>query len=233
MLTILKYSDRYITLRPYNTEIERDLLLYTSDKYDLDIVLKLLKSRIESNVPMEELSYDEKLNIILNLRNISVGEAFSFICTCSSCSKKYDFDAHFIDTLTDCEEIPPIHGIKFKEAFSSDYQKYTETDLDELDVNIYDEVIEHLDKHKISFDFTCKSKCPFCNTEGIIRLTEEHLISNLSDDTLSNFYQVISNMVYFGNYTLQDINQMLPFERSIYLGLLNKNLADKKTALGT
>lgn len=44
-------------------------------------------------------------------------------------------------------------------------------------------------------------------------------------ETLYNFY---SDMKYFGNYTHQEIDEMYPFEREIYFGLLKKTLNEIK-----
>ena len=216
----IKYSNRVIELEPYDTKTERDLILYVDN---IDIALKILKNNIHSNIPLEELSNAEKFNIILQLRNISIGEYFNFTCTCNQCDRTYDFEAIFLDTLSDYKPIPDFKDIKINEAFSADYQDFVEEDLNEFDVMEYDKIIEHIDKHKNSFNFTNSTECPYCNTKGTISLTEETLLDNLSEDTINSYYENISGMVYFGHYSLSDINKMLPFERSIYLGLLNKN----------
>ena len=221
MLKILKYSDRYIRLKPYKTKDERDIILYTSDKYDFDEVLKMLDKYIESNIPLSEMSYTEKFNILLQLKNISVGETFSLICNCNECNKKYEEDSYFIDTIENTGIIPDFNDIVFKKEYHENINDYVDFDMDELDVNDYDIIQEHIDKYRTKFNFKFKTTCPFCNNESTLELTEKTLIENLSDDTIGNFYKVISSMVYFGNYTLTDINEMYPFERSIYLGLLD------------
>jgi len=40
----------------------------------------------------------------------------------------------------------------------------------------------------------------------------------LESDLLS-LYQYYNNMKYYGNYTIFEIDEMLPFERDIYFGL--------------
>lgn len=222
---VLKYADRVIKLKPYNTKTERDLLIYTSDTSEeikINDVIDILSDNIESSIPLSKLSRTEIFNIILQLKNISVGESFNFICTCNKCNRKYDFDGYFIDTLKDYKNIPNFKDIKITEAFSDDYSKYVDIDIDELDVMEYDSLVEHIEKHRNKFNFSNITVCPYCNNKGEVELDEKTLVSNLSEDTISNFYEVISGLVYFGNYSLSDINEMLPFERSIYLGMLNK-----------
>jgi len=230
MIKIIKYGNREIILRPYTTKLERDLLLYTSDEYNIDTILMLLKDCITSNVPLKDMTYDEKFNILLNLKNISVGETFTFRCTCPSCDKKYEEEFAFLDTVVNGEKIPDFGDIKLVEAYSENPEDYVDFDIDELDVDVYDKLVEHIEKHKTRFNFKTKSTCPYCKNESNVGLSEENLVKSLSDDDIANFYKVISGMVYFGHYTLQDINQMIPFERSVYLGLLNqlKEEIDKK-----
>lgn len=50
------------------------------------------------------------------------------------------------------------------------------------------------------------------------------LICNTSLATLYNTY---SNMKYYGKYSTFEIDSMIPFEREIYFGLLNKIKEDE------
>jgi len=47
------------------------------------------------------------------------------------------------------------------------------------------------------------------------------------ESDLSSLYQFYHNMHYFGKYSISDIDQMLPFERDIYFGLLSKTLDEQ------
>jgi len=45
---------------------------------------------------------------------------------------------------------------------------------------------------------------------------------------LSSLYQYYSNMKYFGHYSIQEIDEMLPLERDIYFGLLKKTIDEQQ-----
>jgi len=229
MKKILRYNDKVITLISYNTLIERDLLLYTSNDYEFETLMDLVKDNIIVSPPYsyEDLSYNEKLNILLELRNGSVGEVFSFIKKCDKCGEKYEAEVSFNNVIEE-GTLSSYKGMKVTEAFSNDYNNYVDFDIDELDIDLYDELIKYIDDNKTKFNFKTMSKCDHCGYENEIEIKESHLVENLSDDTLSNFYQSISNMVYYGNYTKLDIDSMLPFERSIYLSLLNAEIKKAK-----
>jgi hypothetical protein len=44
---------------------------------------------------------------------------------------------------------------------------------------------------------------------------------------LSSLYTFYSNMKFFGHYSIFEIDEMLPFEREIYFGLLSKTLDEQ------
>jgi hypothetical protein len=230
MKKVLKYNGKVITLTPYNTLQERDILLYTSGEYDFDALMEIVENNIKIKEPYtyESLSDAEKMYILLELKHASVGEVFSFIKKCDSCSENYEADVTFENVLNEgCLE--NYENIELTEAFSDDYNDYVDFEIDELDIDVYDKLIEHIDKYKTKFNFSTSSVCTHCKAQNKIILTKKHLVENLSEDTLSNFYHTISSMVYHGNYTKKDIDSMLPFERSIYLSLLNEEISKSDT----
>jgi len=55
-----------------------------------------------------------------------------------------------------------------------------------------------------------------------VLLSIKDLNDYISEDTLNNIYQVTSDLIFFSHYTKADIDGMLPFERNIFIGILNK-----------
>jgi len=226
---IIKYNDRHIILKPYNTVTERDILLYTAGDYDFESLMEILKPYITMKGPVtyENLSHVEKLNILLELRNGSVGEAFPFIKKCSKCEKSYETEVQFTDVIKE-GNLRDFKGFKLHEAFSTDYNDYVDFDIDELDVDIYDELTKYIDDNKTKFNFIASTKCDYCRHTNYIEITEKQLIENLSEDTLAGFYQSITNLVYHGKFSKLDIDSMLPFERSLYITLVNEEIKKSK-----
>jgi len=225
MKKVLRYNDKVITLTPYNTIQERDILLYTSGKYEFDALMEIVEDNIKIHEPYtyNDLSNNEKMYILLELRHISVGEVFSFIKKCESCGEKYELDIQFENVLKE-GNLSSYKDFKLKEAFSNDYNDYVDFDIDELDIDIYDDLVNYIEEHKTKFNFTAESKCIHCGNINNVTLLKKHLIENLSEDTLTNFYHTIGSMVYHGHYSKLDIDSMLPFERSVYLSILNEEL---------
>lgn len=46
----------------------------------------------------------------------------------------------------------------------------------------------------------------------------------LQHDTLENHYRTNFNLQHFHHWTLTDLDNMLPFERDVYVNLLNQQL---------
>jgi len=221
MLKVIKYADKVITLKPYNTAKERDILLYTSSDYDFNVLFDLVKDSISIKEPctLEELTYLEKKYILLELRNISVGELFTFRKNCNKCKNRFEFNSTFGE-ITGSSDFK-YKDYKFHEAFSDDPQDYINVDLDELDVNEYDEILQEINSKKIKFNFNNTVECPHCKEQQTIILDESNLVINLSEDTLTNYYKTISHMVFLCKFTKQDVDNMYPFERTIYVGIIN------------
>lgn len=47
------------------------------------------------------------------------------------------------------------------------------------------------------------------------------------ESNLHSLYQWYNNMHYFGHYSLSDLDNMLPFERDIFFGLLSKTIDEQ------
>ena len=61
---------------------------------------------------------------------------------------------------------------------------------------------------------------------SIERVTRFFLI-NLSHETLMNYFQTNFLMMQHFNYSLTELEEMLPWEREVYLMLLNDHLEEK------
>jgi len=47
------------------------------------------------------------------------------------------------------------------------------------------------------------------------------------ESSLMTLYQYYNNMKYFGKYSIFEIDEMLPFERDIYFGMLSKTIDEQ------
>jgi len=65
-------------------------------------------------------------------------------------------------------------------------------------------------------------------TWKIIRGLVKFFLINLSHESLANFYKLNFALMQYHNYSLVDIENMIPFEREIYTAMLIKFLEEEK-----
>ena len=234
-MKILEYCNKKIFLTAFNSAVEKDLLLYisTNDNASLDAVFWMLRNNIE---PFGEYSDYEKLAIITELRSISVGEVYELKMKCQHCQQRFEFGVQLNNIiqsgkLGNSGNSKDFKGIKVIEAFSSNYNDFCPgIDIDDLDTDIYDELIEYIEDNKTKFNFSKDVKCEHCQKINTIVFNKDILFKNISEDSIENYYKTISSLVYNGKYSKLDLDSMLPFERNIYLGLLNEEIKAHKNA---
>ena len=56
---------------------------------------------------------------------------------------------------------------------------------------------------------------------------------NLSHETLQNYYRTNFQMMQHFNYSLTELDNMMPWEREVYLTLLNEYIEEQKRAQET
>lgn len=54
---------------------------------------------------------------------------------------------------------------------------------------------------------------------------------NLCHDSLANYYKMNFALIQYHKYNLQDIEEMIPFEREIYVAMLIQYLEEEKQRL--
>ena len=83
--------------------------------------------------------------------------------------------------------------------------------------------IELVKKNVTTFSMIKESKCMNCQHTHYFDVSgKDYVINSLSEDTIMSLYQTISDLVFFGKDTKIDIDSMIPFERSLFVGILNK-----------
>jgi len=103
--------------------------------------------------------------------------------------------------------------------------------IDNLSLENYQLLENFLQESRVTFTFYHNIVCPYCKhiTKTLIN-SDKYVIDCTSEDTLVSFYKSVSDLVYYGKYTKEDIYKMIPFERNIYYGLLTAQIAEYKQA---
>lgn len=215
-----EYADKSFTLSPYTTSIEKDLLLMDSfENYNLIDALQILGL---SEDETKDLTIDEQIGLMLKYRSISVSEELPVKYRCKHCN-------HPVETTINISEnvVYPKTDLTIRQCFKpvteENITDFIDVNVDEMDINEFDELIKSVSEAVVRFTFEKESRCIKCGETNIVDLSDpKKILEYMSEDSLVSLYQVYNDLSFFGKYTKSDIDSMLPFERSIFIGLLNK-----------
>lgn len=229
----IKYNDRFLTFRPYPGKIERDLLFvgYDESKTVQEYVaefLIILRDYFTSNIEMSKLTLNEKLFILYTLRSISVSNELKQLITCPKCGKQFNFSVD-LDSIIKIKEMSHKH---LENIYSEDITAYfKDGQLDNLDLNEFDEIEQYIRDNITKFEFEKKINCvnPECREPLIIDLKNTKVLSTMfSNFNLQNFYRSISILAHFGHIDMSAImNDLYPFEREMISGVINAEIEKK------
>ncbi len=214
------YGDREFNITPYNTSIEKEILLLVSlEKYSFNNVLNLLG--IENDI-LDNMSTDEKIALLYKFRSVSVGEEIAITYKCKECKIINETSLNIEELVSNgdgsfkCKEL-------YKELNDDNIHEFIDENIDDMDLEEYDDIFKKVKRSITTFNFIKECKCIKCGSIRQFDISDElYVIENMSEDTLMNLYQTINDLVYFGHYSKLDIDSFLPFERTIMIGLLNK-----------
>lgn len=228
--------DKRVFLKPFDTELEKNALilqeLQDSDpEYCIDETLRLFGFE-EDNFSLSEITHKEKILLLYLYRGISVGDEqnITFTCSCGALSNSsvvFDFNKG---------EIPK--GIKFLDKELTDYnvdefltKEYLEelnvSTSEDLDIQKYEEVLEDIKKAQEQISFISEARCSSCHKVTQIDCSgQSFALEHLSEEDLLLIYQGITVLVDVG-YTLSDVYQLLPFERSVLTDQMTQHLEEK------
>jgi hypothetical protein len=210
-----KFTRLIDNLKPYNTKQEKEAVLYSkSINFKTDKLLKILGIDEED---IKDLNDIQKQIVIFRLRYISVGEDIEFNYTCKNC-KQY------------------VPGIVNIDSFFDDFPHkditlgyYTDEEIEhiipeDLPITEYNELVEKHIENRKSFNTHKTVKCIMCNADNEVDINPVDVISKFS---IQDIYKNISELTYYTNNGYNDVMNMLPFEREVFVALTN-NIIEKE-----
>jgi len=216
-----EYAAKQFSLKPYNTKQEKSLLLMnTIGNNNTASALEICG--IKKDV-VDSLTANERLAMLYKLREISVGSSINTKFTCCKCSAPNE-NVIDIENMVMPGNITNEHIIDALDELTDDnIQKFYKLDIDELDIDEFEQVTKEINESTTKFSFDRPAICQQCTETNYINIKkDEFCINSLSEDTLISLYQTYSDLVFFGKYSLHDVDSMFPFERSILINILNK-----------
>ena len=212
-----------LELTPYTTSQEKDILLLDSfNETNLDKVLDILN--FETNY---ELSEEEKKIILYKYREISLGDELNVSFVCDECGQSnertLEASNFFEDSIRNDDYIKKLN----KKVTDDNLHEFVDIDVDDLDIDEFEELKQKVTENQIKVNFIKSTTCLRCKEEKKFDLSNnKYIIEIMSDESLMTLYKSYNFLIFFGNYSKLDIDSMLPFERTIFMGLLTKTKED-------
>lgn len=218
-------GNKTFLIEPYNTFQEKEILLLASfEVFEFDRVFEILGVETDT---INDLTDDEQKVLLYKFREISLGDEIDIKFKCENCqagndgvltasnflipSKRNDYDVKKLNMPVTDETL----------------QEFVDVDVDELDIDQFEDLKQRVKENQNHIDFTKTCACLHCRTEKKFDLSDpKYIIEIMSDDTLMTLYKSYNYLIFFGKYSKEGIDSMYPFERSIFIGLLNQTKED-------
>lgn len=222
-----KLGDKEFLLKPYTTSQEKEILLLSSFSVDdFDRIFEILDYKYDGD--LSELSDDEKKVLLYKFRDISVGDEvdIKFVCEHCKASNENKLEAtNFVVSNIKNDDFILKKNIPVTDENLHEF--VPNVNVDELDLQEFEDLKQNVKDNQISFNFIKTTKCLKCRAPKTFDMSDKkYIIEILSEDTLMTLYKTYNYMIYFGHYTKTDIDNMMPFERTILTGLLSKTKED-------
>lgn len=166
----------------------------------------------------------EAIAFIFKMRENSISDLIDYNIKCVEC-EYLDINALSIPDMFfngTVDDSIPI-GL-----FESVEEIVDEEIINNLSIAEYNELEQKVFKNNLMlFDPAISTVCRKCGHKD---KTVFNLSSIISKTTISNLYEQYLDITYYTNMTKHDVDTMMPFEREVFLGLIQKKEDDKAKA---
>jgi len=199
---------RLESIKRFTCKEEKEILLTGEDSTSFSEICDILKI----TKPINEL---EGIAFIIKSSEHSVSDIYSSMDECPNCGIINENIIELENIINiDIESDIPI-GL-----FDTPEDIINNTDI--LLLKDYNDIQDKINtNNKKILDLLIKSECRSCKTKTEFTISPLVFISKSS---LVGFYEECFSLTYYGGLSLDDINNLYPFEREIYLGLTQKKI---------
>lgn len=219
----IEINGKKFLIKPYTTKIEKDILIMSSlEIFHIDEVLRILDF---DELLLKTLSENEKKVLLFKYREISLGDEIEVKFKCKHCNQITESVIYANDFVEE-SEMNDSGILKIDKMVTDENINdflISEIDLNELELDVFEELKKRIEKNQSKFNFIKPCKCFSCQKENLFNLSDtKYIVEQLSDHTLYSIYKIYTNLMMFGNMTKTDIDNMYPFERTLFVGLITK-----------
>lgn len=237
-----------IKVNTWNTKVEKEFLIYQESFNSADSITKINNTfniLLDNDDKYIKLTPEDKLYILMCMRTKCVDEYISFTYTCEKCNKNVEsvVDANILDGMLYNEGLSEENisynnftfTIKNFEiiGFTYDNKYYdtliNKTILDEIDIGTINYINNIIKEKRSTISFKYEGVCPLsdCNHTTEVIFYNNEMLDFMSNETVTSIYRFYVDMKEKANYSTFEIDDMLPMERDITLGILNEIRTNK------
>lgn len=229
----------------FNTGLELEVLeeLFCSsgdseeDENVFEVLVDDFLSRL-TKFDISKLSKIEKIILVWKIRELTIGDDINIVYKCPSCGCPCQQTISVEDLCHTGEEVDKNTFYK-KLISEEELERLSENDflgiedIEDLDFDLYNELISEPKKFFIVYNnktiLNC-SKCKFKSFDNL--LTFKGCLKFISEDKFDKLVEWINVLVYYGNFTRQDILNMSPIQRMLEINLFKKIKAKEQDSNG-
>lgn len=200
----MNFKEKIEKIKRFTSRQEKESLLETmSGDYNIFKICEILEIEASNKLEAEAL--------IMKAIEISVSENLETKSSCPACSKVNLNSIPINEFFFNSENI-------LLENIIDDVSEIDNIDFENMDITYYDELEQKIkENNKYLFNPTSNIVCIHCKEEYKIYIEPVKYISKFS---LTNIYEQYSDITYYSNMTKKDVDDMYPFEREIFIGLI-------------
>lgn len=233
MTTLVDINGVSYEIPLWRNSVEKEFLLSDDETLPLNIRINNIFTLIDKEKKLENVCINDKLYILIILREFNYGNIIEEIKSCVSCKKTFNIQYKLrenidyklgstteiikIDenniTLID-GNISSINGVVVDNISATEYLKYLK-------------LIKELNNRPTSVKINYNYSCPYCNTKHSLVYDEESILNSIIKYySVSDIYKYYTNMKFNFNFSIQELDDMFVFERTIYDSMFNKIIED-------
>lgn len=229
--------------------------------YCLDGQLDIFGYSLDNDIPLSSLTNKEKILLLYLYRGVSVGDECQITFQCNKCNKTSQ-NRFLLDFIKQVPSELSYFRILDKELTSKNLHEFISVNyfldnqdkeisslvstegagnlncqnieelLDELDVDVHDDLFNQVKELNENFSFIRKLTCSNCLEVASLDCSDiNFVLENMSEQTILIIYDSITRLVTLG-YSKQDIDNLIPFERSILIDLMTDLIQKEQEQTG-
>lgn len=226
----------------FNTGLELEVLeeLFCSSETEDENIFEVLVDDFLSRLTkfdISKLSKIEKIILVWKIRELTLGDDINIVYKCPSCGCPCQQTISVEDLCCTGEEVD--RNTFYKKLISKEELErlsendFSDIDIEDLDFDLYSELISDPKKFFIVYNNKVVLNCSKCKTKSFDNLlTFKGCLKFISEDKFDKLVEWINVLVYYGNFTRQDILNMSPIQRMLEINLFKKIKAKEQDSNG-